>query len=283
MSALGRSIFYKVATKEDDYTQPLCNLMQRPGAKGFRSAVLSKILGDPVLASQIGPDQICTQMGVPGAGRPDLVIDAPTVRALVEVKLDPHRHCTENQLPPDGETIEGYCGFLKTASAARKILSFLVPGDWKYPQDTCDRINDLRQCEDSIEIPRPVLWEEIFSLSKQFSTDPLHLEFWRLLGSDFSPIEFTQEEVNVLINGVGLPVRAVIKGEYLVDKVAEKCHYGGFLVERPCHSKTGDEYGIAFYLKRKGRGLDYATLFFWFAMWTPYWEKSGKAICFGEG
>ena len=130
--AFDRSVFYKIATMEDDFTQLLCNLMQRPGAKDFRLAILSKLFRDPVLASQIGPHQICTQLVVPGAGRPDLVIDAPSVRAVIEVKLSRQRHCTENQLPSDSEALDGYCRFLKSAPAVRKILSFLVPRDWKY-------------------------------------------------------------------------------------------------------------------------------------------------------
>ena len=109
----GRSVFYKIAKKEDDYTQLLCNLMQRHGAEDFRLAVLSKLLCDPVLASQIEPEQIRTQVVVPGVGRPDLVIDAQTVHAVIEVKLNPRRGCTYYQTPPEDGTLYGYYEYLR--------------------------------------------------------------------------------------------------------------------------------------------------------------------------
>jgi len=197
--------------------------MQRRGAKDFRLAVLSKLLCDPVLASQIEPEQIRTQVVVPGAGRPDLVIDAPTVHAVIEVKLNPQRRCTENQLPPDSEALDGYYRILKSASAPRKILSFLAPREWKYLQETRKRLTDLSQRDFSIETPDFVFWEDVFGLSKQFSSDLLHLEFWQLLRSDFGPLQFTEEEVNVLVNHSGLPIRVINRAAFLVDKVAEKC------------------------------------------------------------
>jgi len=283
MSTLGRSIFDKVATKEDDYTQLLCNLMQRRNeGEGFRIAVLSKLLGDPILAAQIAPDQISTQVVVRGSGRPDLVIDAPTVCAAVEVKLNRHRPCNKNQLPADDETLRGYIGFLRTAPSARKILSFLVPGDWKYLQDTCDRLIELRQCEGSIEIRPPVLWEEILSLSKQFCTDPLHLEFWSLLRKDFEPMKFSVEEANMAVNGIGLPSRVFNKAAYVVDQVyrkAEKCD-GKFFPGEPEHDKLGGEYGIWFYRSNEGK-VCWNKYFFWFGILSPYWEKHEKALCFG--
>ena len=58
MSASGRSIFYKVATKEDDYTQLLCKLMQRPEGRRFAQTVMSLLLGDSLLASSIETEQI---------------------------------------------------------------------------------------------------------------------------------------------------------------------------------------------------------------------------------
>jgi hypothetical protein len=134
MSASGRSTFYKVATKEDDYTQLLCNLMQRPEGRDFRTAVLSLLLGDPLLALSIEPEQISTQIIFPGAGRPDLVITSSTMIAAIEVKITRHRSCTDNQDLSD-DSLDGYWGFLKEAPKARKILSLVVPRDWKYLEE----------------------------------------------------------------------------------------------------------------------------------------------------
>jgi hypothetical protein len=277
MSASGRSIFYKVATKEDDYTQLLCNLMQRPEGRDFRTAVLSLLLGDPLLALSIEPEQISTQIIFPGAGRPDLVITSSTMIAAVEVKITRHRSCTDNQDLSD-DSLEGYWGFLKEAREARKILSLVVPRDWKYLEENRERRNERRRRDTAVDLPPIVTWEQIFGMSKQFSHDPLHREFWRLLERDFGPIEFSQKEIEMIVSDAGLPIRAINKVSYLVDAIAKKCN-GSFSFDGPMHDRSGEQYGLEFYRKLgKGRG---DSFFFWFGVWSPFWEKYGKPLCFG--
>lgn len=271
----GRSIFHRVATKEDDYTQLLCNLIQRRDGNELRTSVLSVLLGLPDMSSRIGPEQISTQMVLEEAGRPDLTINSSIVRAAIEVKLNPRRGCTPYQVP----TLNGYCRFLNDAPASRKVLAFLVPADWQYRQDIENKLAAFERDNPSINT-RVALWETIFGLHKRFLRDPLHVEFWRLLQRDFSALEFSTREIEMAVNGIGLPIRTFNKSGYVVDWLAAKCERSGFSIDKPKHQNSGEEYGIWFYTKRKGRDRGDAY-FFWFGILSPYWEKRGKALCFG--
>lgn len=280
MSALGRSIFYKVAAKEDDYTQILCNLMKRPEGKGFRTEVLSMLLDDRTLASQIAAMNVTTQKVVEGVGRPDLVIDhAPSVLAVTEVKLNPRRGCTDYQTPAEDGTLNGYYAYLSGAPADRKILTFLVPGNWKPLEKMRGDLKRFEQANPSITT-KIVLWEDIFGLSGRLSRDPLHREFWCLLDNDFSPVKFTTTEVEMAIKGGSSPISTIIKAAYVVDEMTKKCKGSKYLFVGPQADKAGEVYGLDFYRKRIGRegGKEF---FFWFGIWSPYWEKHGKALCFG--
>lgn len=278
MSTLGRSIFDKVATKEDDYTQLLCNLMQRNEGKGFRIAVLSKLLGDPILAAEISPDQISTQV-VTETGRPDIVIKSAKVWASIEIKLNPRRGRTEYQT----FGLKGYRSFLEGAppSIQRRVFAFLVPANLEDLENIKSEANTFRQENRSITVTI-VLWEEIFSLSKQFCTDPLHLELWKLLQQDFSPVKFTEKEVGMAVNAKMLPVRTIHKLEFVVDKIAERCkkNANGFSVFGPEHYQSGDWYVLEFYRRRSGPKWG-ETFFFYFGIWSAYTESNGQVLSFG--
>jgi hypothetical protein len=277
-SVWDRSVFYKIATKEDDYTQLLCNLMQRPEGASLRIKVLSLLL-DPELASIVAPNQIDTQVVITDAGRPDLIVESPEVRAAIEVKVNPHRRCTDYQVPSDDDSVEGYCGFLNRATASRKILSFLVPRDWEFLPRTQDRLKSLHERNPSIET-KIVFWERVLELSKDFLSDPLHVEFWRLLESDFGSVKFEEEEIEVAVNCPGLPIATIIKVGYVIDQIAEKCRKE-FSIDGPEHAKSGEQYGLEFYRVQRGSRGREKTYFFWFGIWSPYWEKEGRALCFG--
>lgn len=280
MTAFDRSIFYKVATKEDDYTQILCNLIKRTEGEAFRTEVLSLLLDDRTLASQIPAKHIITQMVVEGVGRPDLVIDhAPKVLAITEVKLNPRRGCTDYQTPADDGTLNGYFEFLSRTPADRKILTFLVPGNWKLLGKMRDELKQFGLTNQSIKT-KVVLWEDIFGLSGRFSRDPLHREFWRLLDNDFSPLMFITAEVDMAINGGSSPISTIIKAAYMVDEIAKKCKGSKYLFAGPQADKAGEAYGLDFIRKVIGREGG-KELFFWFGIWSPYWENHGKALCFG--
>lgn len=274
-----RSIFYKVATKEDHYTQLLCNLMQR--SDDFRLAVLNKFLGDNSLASQIRADQIDTQIPFGKQGRPDVVVESPILRAAIEVKLDRRRPCTDNQLPPDAEDLSGYCSFLSEGRSAIRRLWFLVPGAWSFLQETDARLKAFKERQPSID-SRIVLWEDILALLKQeqFSRDPLLVEFRLLLEAEFRSVQFTRKEIEMMTDAA-MNTRVIFKASYVVDGIAKECKKEEFSFDGPKHDNLGEQYGLEFYRKARGsQGRD-ASYFFWFGIWSPVWEKHGKAVCFG--
>jgi len=124
------SIFHKVATKEDDYTQILCNLMKRQEGKELRTSVLSMILGNSDLASQVSPDQIDTQVSMREAGRPDLIVESPVVYAVIEVKLNPRRGLTAYHFfcfgycAPEGPGFSGSCELAVPATLGQGSRTF---------------------------------------------------------------------------------------------------------------------------------------------------------------
>ena len=193
----------------------------------------------------------------------------------MEVKLNPRRGRTEYQtIGP-----KGYCGFLNTPpEVPRRFFTFLVPANLKDLKEIRRDIEVFRQ-ENSSITATVVLWEDIFAISKQLSSDPLQWEFWQMLRKDFEPMRFTAEEARVAVSGVGLPISAFNKAAYVVDRVAEQCK-GEFLFGKPQYEKTGKEYGVWFYRRNKGRHWG-ETFFFWFGILSPYWEKTGRALCFG--
>ena len=86
----------------------------------------------------------------------------------------------------------------------------------------------------------------------------------------------------MLVNHSGLPIRVINRAAFLVDevaKVAKKCK-GEYLFVGPEHDKSGEGYGLDFYRNKSGKGWE-KTNFFWFGIWSQYWEQCGKALCFG--
>jgi hypothetical protein len=271
------SIFHKVATKEDDYTQILCNLMKRQEGKELRTSVLSMILGNSDLASQVSPDQIDTQVSMREAGRPDLIVESPVVYAVIEVKLNPRRGLTAYQFG-------GYSIFFASATAPRKVLAFLVPANWQY-QQLLDKDLEVFKKDNPSICTKVVQWEEIYRFHKQLfpdriHADPIQVEFWRLLRHEFGGVEFSTEEIDMMVNGKGLQFTAFNKAAHVVDEIAEKCNKEEFIIAGPTHNVLSDEYGIYFYRSKsdKARGRNH---FFWFGIWSLYWEKRGRALCFG--
>lgn len=273
-----QSVFYRVATKEDHYTQLLLNLMQRPN--GLRKEFLSRfICKDPNISSQVAPSHLSTQVFISDAGRPDLVIDSPSIRAVVEVKLNPRRGCTDYQIPDDDGFRRGYCEFLNRATTTNRVLSFLVPRDWIYVKETREKLARFEQRDPSIRTGI-FFWEDVFDLRKNLSEDSILAEFWQLLAKDFQSIEFTKEEIDVMVNRAGLPIRAIGKAAHLVDQIAKKARIelSEYIINGPEHEKSGEQYGLEFYKKKIGHRTEYC---FWFGIWSPFWEEHGKALCFG--
>jgi hypothetical protein len=130
------SLFHKLITKEEDYTQLLYNLMVR--FPDFRVAVLLLFLRDRQLVDQIETRHLSTQLILKEGGRPDLAIESPEVFALVEVKLNEKRGLTACQVPTtlDEQDIRSYFAYAARAKGKRKAVFFLVPDGWRPRSET---------------------------------------------------------------------------------------------------------------------------------------------------
>jgi hypothetical protein len=239
--------------------------------------VLSKILKDPELAKKITPDQLDTQESIEGAGRPDLIVNSPNVYAVIEAKLNPRRGLTEYQRG-------GYSRFFDSIAASQKVLIFVVPENYQFKSCVDQELEDFQKKYPSIDT-RIVNWEEIYALHKQLfastiQADPIQIEFWRLLKHEFGGVEFSTEEIDMMVKGKGLQFTVFNKAAYVVDEIAKKCEEEEFIVAKPTHNILNDEYGVYFYRSEPDKKHE-KNYFFWFGIWSLYWEKRGRALCFG--
>ncbi len=86
------SIFHQLVKYETEYTQLLCNLLQRD--KSFRLAAL-QVLFPNCPAESVHPAHIRLEVDLEEHGRPDLVIKNEKMVAILEVKLGAARQKTQ--------------------------------------------------------------------------------------------------------------------------------------------------------------------------------------------
>ena len=134
------SLFHKLVTKEDDYTQLLRNLMVR--CDDFREAMLSLFFPDERLISQVGAEHVRTQILHAGYGRPDLVINSPALFMLIEVKISEWRGLTTYQAPVEltVKDAKHYYALAAKSAAPNRGVFFLVPDGWRSRQDTLEML-----------------------------------------------------------------------------------------------------------------------------------------------
>ena len=210
-------------------------------------------------------------------GRPDIVIDSPEICALLEVKINPSRSLTANQEPAicEVKNRRNYLDFLARSKANERWLLFLVPENWKFLQMTRELLAELKRNNPLIRTGI-VHWERILAMTAHNPNpqiaDPLVQEFRKLLERSFGPITFFEEEIKMLYS-TEIPIRAIRKLDYIVTRVREECK-SAYKFDPLKSDKTGEEYGLNF---KNGNG----NYFFWFGIWSPFWETFGKPLCFG--
>ena len=124
MSDSKPNIFHRLVTKEDDYTQLLCNLILR--FSDFRRKTLALLFSEEI-ANQFSEGQlnIDTQVNLPDHGRPDAAIRATDLLALLEVKV--HANCGPGPNQNiDVEEPRGYAAYLMGRSEPNCWLVYLV-------------------------------------------------------------------------------------------------------------------------------------------------------------
>lgn len=262
------AVFYKLVNKEDDYTQLLCNLMQRNA--DFRNRVLRLFLSEES-ASEIKPNHIRTQCVLPECGRPDIVIQTPSLCALVEVKINPKRALSPNQEPaPYGQKeLKGYVRFLQGCKVREKWMVFLVPQDWKYREEL-QRMLLISESKYPHIKSGLIFWEEIVQLITIPTDSDQFLKGFQELLVRFAPIMFSEEEVQ-LIFSKNFPLRGVLKLQRLIKQVGERAKKKkGYSVKFVTDSQES-----GFYLMKDKVG------FFWCGIWADAGERDGQPFCFG--
>jgi hypothetical protein len=277
----GTSIFFKLVTNEDSFTQLLRNLMVR--SAGFRGRVLSLFLPEET-AFRIRADELHTQQELLRCGRPDLVIDSQVLYAVIEVKVSLRRGVTEHQGYVDSREVEPttYVGFLARVEGRQSCLAYIVPKRWAFHkdlEDSLDRIrNDKRFAR--VLVPCPIYWEQLLTVVERAakeSRDPFLEEFSKLLFLEFGPIRFQEDEMQMLYSkDFSTAYRTLRKAESLVDDV--RARTAAYLkswergVPQYTFPRESDENAYGFYVSRDGH------YFLWFGIWL---DVATSPLCFG--
>lgn len=268
------SIFYKLVTNEDAYTQLLCNLMVR--FDDFRKLVLQLFLQEDE-ALQIAPHEIHTQKVLPGCGRPDIVIRTAEICALVEVKVNRGRDLTTNQdlTACDDRDVDNYVRFLLDGPWPARSLIFLVPEDWTHRDRVQISLNVLKKTHPSIT-SKVVTWERVLEVLRTVSpqSDQFVEEFRKLLSARFGPVNFSTEETVMLTNDFATAYRTVRKLEALVDETKTRARALKYRCEGPSQREKKDDYGVYFQ-------NDKGNYVLWFGIWLDFCEREGFPMCIG--
>jgi hypothetical protein len=263
------SVFHKLVSTENDFTQLLFNLMRH--SDDFRASVLELLLKGSHTAG-ISPEQIRIQTDIAEDGRPDIVVSSGDLYAFIEVKVDEHCGLTTNQ--KINPISNGYLRHLLSQKNKRdRKFIFLVPGQWYYLDELKDSIKRFPgDNEENVQI-RIEYWEEILKVSNSIN-DPLVKEFGKLLADRYEPVAFTAEELNMLFSAQFVDAFKSIRNLQMmisqIKKKSENCGYGCRIEE-----KSIDEYGIYIFDKTN------PERWLWFGVWMPFSEKHELPICFG--
>ncbi len=266
------SIFYKLVTNEDAYTQLLCNLMVRFG--DFRRRVLGLFLNENQ-ALRIARHEIRTQTRLLECGRPDILIHTAEICALLEIKVNLGRGLTTNQdlTTSDDADVKGYVRFLLDAHVPERLLVFLVPENWKHKIRVQSLLEFVKKKYPSITA-KIVTWEQVLDTARTMNQplDPFIEEFRMLLSDRFGPVIFSTEETDMLTNDFATAYRTVRKVEALVDETRVRAGNDGS--ERTSQVERKDEYGV-YFKNSEGKCV------LWFGIWLEFCERKGFPLCFG--
>lgn len=250
------TVFDNVATKENDHTNLLRNIMERNSrvAKVVLTYLIERELSDIEAASL----EFCTQQlihGTHGREIPDIVIDGKNFRCVIEAKVDPALELTEAQR-------QGYPGCF--SSKGENHLSFLAPSEWKFRTEA-KQIQVLRPNCVSIHIRDwRGLITKLHEIATSLNDDVLNevVAFWKWR---FEMEQLTLPERKALNVWPDEKYRAVRKLEKTV-RVAEGI-FDADGVETQLETDT-ESYG--FYVKRAHS----------YVLWIGIWAKSPFPLSF---
>jgi hypothetical protein len=252
------TIFNSVVTKENDHTNLLRNIMERHPRTA--AAVLSYLLDRNVSEVEATSFEFRTQhsfSGVNGREIPDILVEGPSFRCLIEAKVDPALELTDGQKG-------GYQGCLE--GKGERHISFLVPNDWKHAAD----VEQVRSLLPANVFVHTSYWRELIGTledaSKSLADDVLSeaIRFWKWR---FELEHMTPQERESLNSWSGEKYTAIRKLEKTV--IQAKGLFDARNFETELEASYSDGYG--FYVKRAQKYL----------LWIGIWAKSPTPLSFG--
>jgi len=257
------SIFHKLVTKENSYSQLLCNLMNR--GDRFCGMILALFLKEE--APFTGKIRVEGQKRLPKRhGQPDLVIETSEWYVIIEVKTE--RHCARTKRQELGAT-NGYLSHLRGIEDGRRVaLIFLVPQNWKFKK-AVESDAKQKHGRQGVSIAIRTWGELIRILPDEDRTNSILYHFRLLLEERFGSIKFEEEEVNALFNSE-IPIDTVLKLNAVLEGLRQKAG------KRTATDMAMDKDESGFYLRKGKRWLLFV------GCWQTFWNEGYHyPICFG--
>jgi hypothetical protein len=257
------SIFHRLVTKENSYSQLLCNLMNKDDQ--FRERILALLL------TETGPFpgtlRVDGQKRLPKRrGQPDLVIESSQWYVIVEVKTE--RHCARTKRQELGAT-NGYLSHLQSLKDGRRVaLIFLVPQNWKFRRTV---ENDVKQKhgKQGVSIALKTWGELMTVLPNEGKADSFLYQFRLLLAERYGSIEFEEEEVSALFKSE-ISIKTILKFNAVLEGLRQKAG------KRNTSSMNMDKDESGFFLIKGSRWLLFV------GCWQTFWNDGHEyPICFG--
>jgi hypothetical protein len=252
-----RTIFDNVVTEENDHTNLLCNIMERHPqvAESTLSYLLDKKFSVTEVTS-FGFQTQCSFAGPGGREIPDIRVEGPDFRCIIEAKINPKLDLTSAQKT-------GYKGCF--GLAGERHLCFLLPNGWRHSKS----LDEVRASLDGTGIVahKQKWWRELIVILEETSErlgDAVLIEvlgFWkrRFEVETLSPLE-----KEFLSTWSGEKYSAFQKLEKNIDQARMLFDVRGYETE-------DDKDGYGFYIKR-GRLYD---------LWIGIWAESPAPLSYG--
>jgi hypothetical protein len=252
------TIFDSVVTKENDHTNLLRNILERhPKAA---AVALSYLLGSKISEVEAATLTFSTQhsfLGPNGREIPDMLVEGPGFRCLIEAKVDPTLELTDGQKA-------GYRGCFPESGNCH--LAFLVPGEWKH----LSSVEKVRSALPKHIAVRAAYWRGLVnelvivsaSLNDAILDEAINFWKWR-----FQLERMTPDERNSLNLWSEEKYSAMRKLEKTLTQAKGLFDARGYETEL----ETSDTYSYGFYIKRNRQYL----------LWVGIWTKAPAPLSFG--
>jgi hypothetical protein len=288
-----QSIFHNIVSRETAYTQLLCNLLKRDST--FCSAFLKGCGVEDSLA--VDPADIAAERRLDHrSGQADILIEAPNLCMIIEIKTELHRGKQSTQETPEIDEIdeindndENYLGWLrrrkKSSPSTMTRLVFLIPSQWVHRTGVEEQIEKYEKSlvRDAVPV-KVLLWPQLLKISKD-SPNKLVEEFRLLIADRFGPIGFETEETQLMCNS-DFPIETIVKLISLIEQIRLVFHPSSRKKLKPASKLYIEKGEFGFYLTNATNNK--CSLFFglWPDLWKDpdFWRKSSEnasPICFG--